>query len=541
MKHPMVVRGSALVLGLAFLAVPASGSAVAPPAEVPAMVPTAAYGGFATSATATPLRVEVHEPAIPIPADPQAELNFSYTHVEASSGPTSSGRASAMWPGAAVGEGLKTIIEQLGLPSALASSGYPVQVNAQNPGDPASASQEPLPGMVNRVNATDTHTVAKASYTTNGDVPGAGDPSAAPSGQPDLLGLLKSGNLAALGDLLTGSAQSSGGDDVPATNPLGALSLLVSVGGMSGASRTDYVGDTVSATATSEIGDLSLLAGLVNLTGVKVNSTATSSLAGGKTTQKVTYGGITIAGNAFAFTSDGLEATGKTTAIPGLSETPLTALKQLGISIDLPKPTHSVDGTHGIVAATGPTITLDTQPLISLLQLNKLPIGDLVNKLPDSAGQAKGLLLAAAEAHPKVIISLGSVTAEAATIAPIDIGTSSGSGTPGTTTNPPAAPTGSPAGTGNTGSTGGSPDLGAAPGNPLPAVAGGPVSANINPVSAIPGLPPLGSVPSMLILLGLLIAGGAAWYFRRAAMMLFGAGSTCPHGLKAGVPDLRKV
>jgi hypothetical protein len=60
-------------------------------------------------------------------------------------------------------------------------------------------------------------------------------------------------------------------------------------------------------------------------------------------------------------------------------------------------------------------------------------------------------------------------------------------------------------------------------------------------VSAVPGLPPLGSVPGMLTLLGVLLAAGAGWYLRRAGGLLFGVGSTCTHGLKAGVPDLRKA
>src|ERR1700712_3939504 len=45
------------------------------------------FSGFSTSASATPLRLEVYEPTIPIPASPQLELNFSYTKVDGASGP----------------------------------------------------------------------------------------------------------------------------------------------------------------------------------------------------------------------------------------------------------------------------------------------------------------------------------------------------------------------------------------------------------------------------------------------------------------------
>ena len=75
--------------------------------------------GFSVTVTATPLRIEVFEPSIPIPTDPQFELGFSYTRVLGESGPSVTARSSAMWPGPAVGEGLKTFGEQLGLPAAL--------------------------------------------------------------------------------------------------------------------------------------------------------------------------------------------------------------------------------------------------------------------------------------------------------------------------------------------------------------------------------------------------------------------------------------
>ena len=110
-----------------------------------------AYGGFSTIATATPLKLEIFEPALPLPTEPQAEFDLSYTRVDGSSGPATSARASAMWPGAAIGEGLKTFGEQLGLPEALTGGGYPVQANAGFPGDTTQQSQEFLPGMIGRV------------------------------------------------------------------------------------------------------------------------------------------------------------------------------------------------------------------------------------------------------------------------------------------------------------------------------------------------------------------------------------------------------
>jgi hypothetical protein len=45
----------------------------------------------------------------------------------------------------------------------------------------------------------------------------------------------------------------------------------------------------------------------------------------------------------------------------------------------------------------------------------------------------------------------------------------------------------------------------------------------------------------LLMLAGLAIAGGIGWYLRQAGVLLFGAGAVCSHGLKAGIPDLRKA
>jgi hypothetical protein len=64
-----------------------------------------AFGGYSTEATATPIKVEVYEPTIPVPASPQAELSLAYTKVVAASGPTGRGVASWLWPGDPIGQG----------------------------------------------------------------------------------------------------------------------------------------------------------------------------------------------------------------------------------------------------------------------------------------------------------------------------------------------------------------------------------------------------------------------------------------------------
>ncbi len=153
-----------LAAGLVGAALPAA------PAQASVVPAKPGFGGFSASSTATPLKLEIYEPTIPVPASPQAELSFAYTKTASSTGPSAHGRASWLWPGDPVGEGWKTFVEQLGLPSQLGDGGYRVQVNSETPGGPESESQEPLPGTVMRTSSSPEMTVAKAGYSPDGDV-----------------------------------------------------------------------------------------------------------------------------------------------------------------------------------------------------------------------------------------------------------------------------------------------------------------------------------------------------------------------------------
>lgn len=528
-NRPVIGIGSALIAASALVSTFA-GAAIAEPTHLVVASAGTPYAGFTTAADATPLRVELYEPAIPVPASPQVEFNYSYTNVGAASGPTSTALASALWPGSAVGTGLPTILSASGVPAQLANTNYPAQTNAQYPGTPNSASQEFLPGMVGRVSGSSTQAVARSGYSSSGQV--AGDPDST----SNALSQLQAGNLGALGSLLNppGSNSNTG------NNPLGLLSALFSVGGMSSSSVTTY-GDpsTVTAAGTSQIGDIELLGGLVKLEGVTVSSVSASSLdGGGKITQKITYGGVTISGQAFKLTSDGIEAAGNTTPSPLSPAQANQALAKLGIAIDIPKPTHTTSGTQASGSAQGPTITMDTQPIITLLQLDKLPLGSIVNQFPASANQLKTVLLGLLQAHPKIVLLLGKVSSSAQTASAINLGGGTGSGGTGGT----GASLGS-SGTGTTGSSGTPAGTGVS-GTPASGTTPSANTAGNTPVqntSATPGLPPLGSVPSLLILGGLVIAAGVGWFFRAAALNALGAGSTCVHGLVTGLPDLRKA
>lgn len=513
-----------LALGL----VVGSGAAAMMPAQ--AIAPAEAYGGFNTISTATPVKIEFFEPAIPIPTEPQFELDFSYTRVLGDSGPATTARASAMWPGPAIGEGLKTFGEQLGFPSPLTDNGYQVQVNSAYPGDTTQAASEPFPGMVQRVNAGEKRTVAKAGYTPSGDL-AEGDPDGA--GAPaDPLEALSGGDLTALGNMLTGAT--TGTDDDPvSTNPLGSLSLLIDFDGMSSVSSAEYDGDKVIAKATSRLGEIRLLTGLIKLTGINVVTKVTSSLDGGATTsQTVDVGGMTIAGQKFAYGPEGFNVAGNKTPVPGLPTTAADLLKMLGVTIEVPLPVVTKAGLSGSVDAAAVRVTLDTKPLRS--KLPSLPLDQLVGQLPDlqQGNVLKGLLLSLNTFAPKIVLHLGQSFTSATTVTPFDFGS--------TGETPAVSGPGAGTGTGTTGT--GAAGTGAVTGEIPPAADVTPeVTTPVETLSSVPGLPPLGSIPMLLVLAGLALAGGIGWYLRRAGGILFGGAAACSLGLKAGIPDLRKV
>jgi hypothetical protein len=60
-------------------------------------------------------------------------------------------------------------------------------------------------------------------------------------------------------------------------------------------------------------------------------------------------------------------------------------------------------------------------------------------------------------------------------------------------------------------------------------------------VSSTSGLPELFSISGMLMLGAIAAASFLGTYLRRIGLVVLGTGGTCPDGLDAGLPDLRKV
>jgi hypothetical protein len=496
---------------------------------------------FGTKATATPVRIELYEPTIPVPASPQGELNFSFTHVEASSGPAGRARASLLWPGGPIGEGLPTFATALGFPKELFAAGYPVQVNATSPGDQTHDRQEPLPGSVQRVSSGPRRTIAKAGFSSSSDIADQ-DPAAEGGGPLDGIG---GGSLPNVGDLLsnlthvtdsltgggTDKPDDSGDDSAGGGSPLGALAAVVNVGGMTSTSTTSYGGDQVVATAESKIGGLELLGGIVKIAGVKVMTTSTADLTKAESKYVVSYTGLTIAGVPFSIGKDGIVVPGKKVPIPGLPDNPAKALETLGISFELPQARRTDNELSSRLAIQGLKITLDLKLLRPLL--SQLPFDKLADLIPaeGQAAQLKSLIGALGGLSPKVVVYLGNADTEATAVPPIELpSTPTGPTTGGGTPKVPVAGGGAgivsspPVGTGN-----------------VPVVSVPPAEIPLVTLAKTPGLPDLGTIPALLLVCGLGLGAGAGFWLRRIGVLALGVGSTCSHGLVAGLPDLREI
>lgn len=498
---------SVAALGLLGAGLPTAGpvSASSPVAEEPG------FSGYSSRAWAAPVRIEIYDPAIPIPSSPQIEVEFGYSMVEADSG-SSHGRASWLWPGDPVGEGLKTFVEQTGLPPKLGEKGYPAQVNAIAPGGPAEHKDEPLPGTIMRTTASDTGATASTGFSPDGESQDSEETPESPLG--GLLGLL-------------GVQPAPGEPPASAPGIPAPLEALVDFGGYQSSSRNSADGASVQASSRSALGEVRLLGGLIKMSGISARSVASSDGSKGVATGRSTYGSMTIAGKEFSIGPDGVVAAGKPGPLPGLPDDPAAALAKLGLKIVVPKTRLTREGDKAVSVAEGLRIELNTEilrPVLSALPLDKLVA--LFPDLPGQASQLKSVLSGVTSLAPRFVITLGVATSTVDTVQAVPV-------EPAPTLPEPAAPDLPGVDTG----TGAAPAV-APPVVEPPAEAGPGDLDGAVPVSA--GLPPLFSIPGVLFLGALVLAVAVGSYLRKMGALALGAG-TCSHGLDSGLPDLRKA
>ncbi len=340
------------------------------------------------------------------------------------------------------------------------------------------------------------------------------------------------------------TASAAAEDEVECQIPA-QLAALVDLGGYAAESVVTSETTEVRAVSRSAVGDVSLLGGVVTLSGITARAVAASDGAQGSTGGGADYGVLTIAGQKFRYGSDGFEAAGQASPIPGLPADPGKALEALGLQLLLPQPSFEKDGDKATSTVQGIQVVIDTPVLRK--QLDALPLNalaDLINQIPEEAGQLKSLLGAAVNLSPKIVITLGNATSVVDTSQGVDI---PGGEVPDNNTTGETTTDGDGGGAGGAGTTGG--DSGSAgtagtPGEPAVPGSDGGGSADGDLLDAAPvgsGLPALFSIPGALLFGALIGATIAGSYLRRLGLLALGGGTACPHGLDSGLPDLRKA
>lgn len=419
-------------------------------------------GGYTLLAEAAPIAVQIYEQAIPIPAEPQLEFDLCYSRVKYSSGPTGRAVSSLMWPGDVVGYGLPTLLNN---PDA----NYPAKIDAAHPSGPADGKQELVPGTGMYAHADDKGAEANTSIA-----------------KPAL-----------------------------PTIPIPTVPIptgLVAVEAFSSKSKTVIEGDKVTATAYATAGSLSLLGGMVVIHGLRTESTASSNGVSATKQSKVTWTSLTVAGQTFAATQDGITSPAGVTPMPTLPADVQRRMADFGLTIQPPKVDSGGEGAAATVAGRGLTVTLDTATF-----KNKLGLGSILDPflalLPADLRTQLSPWLALA---PKFVFMVGTSRAEATAtpaftgepLPPIDGGSSGGGGF----------------GSGG-GGTGG--DLGTGTGDtPTPV-------ANGRQWPVFPG------VPWYLFVLGLGVAVATSFGLRKYVAMMFAA-IGCELGASNGIPNLRE-
>ena len=508
------------------------------------------FGGYSSVAVGAPVRIEFYEPTIPIPANPQFEIELAYTTVEADSG-SSLGRASWLWPGDPVGEGAKTFGEQLKLPPELFGNGYPVQVNSGQPSGEQQQADEPFPGMVMSTRASATRTIAQAGYSPDGRVQdgssgkdgdqGGDEGTPGVPALPDLPGV-PSGNglLQEFGQAITGGA-ATGADDPDSSGTPGLppeVAALVDFEGYTSSSQNVVRGGTVTTLSRAALGDVSLLGGLITLDGVVATSSSGSDGSTNTAAGRSVLGGMTVAGQEFSFGPSGYHAGPQRGEAPEIPDEAADALAQLGVKLILPKPALHKRGDTATSSVAALQVDLDAGKLRR--QLDALPIDDLIDQLPNQPQELKSTLQAIAGLSPRVVITLGTATTQVETVDGIDIPTDVPDNDPDSTDGSTDGTGDGPSGSGGVGGT-------ATPSSPT---AAGPTASGDSPVAdgALPpselagsGLPPLYSIPGAILAGGIALAAVGGTWLRRIGVIALGSAGSCPHGLDSGLPDLRKA
>jgi hypothetical protein len=471
-------------------------------------------GGYQGVARSDPIHIEIIDPVIPLPSDPQVDVGVGYTKAQVDTGPVSRATASYLWPGDVLGDGFGQLT---GAPGEV----FPIQVDSRYPATEAAPAK-------NEAQITD----GNGMYTSSNDtvtkahVQGLGIAGA----NTNLLSNIGKG----LGKLFGNKKDASVSVPVP-VQVSKTLAGIVTLENVVSDSSATLAKNTFTTAAHATASNIDILGGLISIKGFDMSAQTVSDGKKAVNTGHAEIGGIGIAKNLITLGDGSLNLGSAHVKLPALPDVLVNSLKQIGISIDTMQTTRDVSGASGSFAAQGLTITIDTKPLRSALDAPFGILGQIVNLLPSNplTDQLSSLLHLA----PKFVITIGDVETSATAAPAYTGGALPPPSNPGGNVVPPAnAGGGLPGGNTGGGTIGGGsiPPSGNQSTTPQQTQNPGPTQ----PAAAV--LPALGSIPRMVIIGALLLAAAAAWLFRALGGSLFGAGRSCAYGLSTGVPDLRK-
>lgn len=371
------------------LALPGA-AAAGPPAHGAAGLPAQSpgIGGFSVKAQSSVVSVQLYEPTVPIPAEPQVELNLAYTRSTIATGPDGRGTASYLWPGDALGDGFGTVV---GDPEQK----WPSQVNARTPD--GEEKQELTPGSGMRTTAKTGGVTAKVNLVGL-ETPG--------SGLPSLPGL-----------------PAAPPDAVPVSP---GLELLASAEGITSSTAVTVKADAVTSTSHAAAKNIALLGGLITIDTVDTTSKATSTASSATADGLATVAGVTVAGKKLAIDSKGVHLADQGVDLPEVPAQLADQLKALGIEVTPLHATRKVSSGSGSLKADGLVITLDTKPLRS--KLDTAPLQPIFDLLPQELQDQLNLILGLA---PKIVYVIGEANTVAAASGPVDVPGIPGAGVPG--------------------------------------------------------------------------------------------------------------
>ncbi|SDH04317.1 hypothetical protein SAMN05216553_11511 [Lentzea fradiae] len=282
--------------------------------------------------------------------------------------------------------------------------------------------------------------------------------------------------------------------------------FLLTAQGLASSSVSTVSGAEARSTSVSSAQTISVLSGLVVLSGVRFESVAVSDGVKGSGTSTFAVGEITVLGRKFPVPAPDAPPDGL-----------LKALEPLGVTLTWPTAGTELDGTSATSTGEGLRLTVDVSVLRTKLGLGGILDGVLAPLLPKELVPLLNPLR-----KLEVVVGATEAVANASATAPLT--------PPEAPADVPAAPP-PPAAVAPVPEVPGSPPVaGVAPPKPV-----APVANARTGTGSLLGFP---GVPALLVVAGLGVAAAAAFGLKSLGTFLLG-GAPCPSGHPTGVPGLR--